>query len=50
MIDRSRSEYSMESLLQNISATEREEALQFYNEYFNRIWWIFPQYPFGLYL
>ena len=25
----------LESLLQNISATEREEALQYYNEYFN---------------
>ena len=24
----------LESLLQNISATEREEALQYYNEYF----------------
>ena len=32
-----RTEYmrQLESLLQNISATEREEALQYYNEYFN---------------
>ena len=27
----------LESLLQNISATEREEALQYYNEYFNAV-------------
>ena len=27
----------LESLLQNISATEREEALQYYNEYFNDV-------------
>ena len=25
----------LESLLQNISPAEREEALQYYNEYFN---------------
>lgn len=33
----SRTEFmrQLESLLQNISATEREEALQYYNEYFN---------------
>lgn len=32
-----RTEYmrQLESLLQNVSATEREEALQYYNEYFN---------------
>ena len=33
----SRTEYmrQLESLLQNIPDTEREEALQYYNEYFN---------------
>ena len=32
-----RTEYmrQLESLLQNIPDTEREEALQYYNEYFN---------------
>ena len=39
-----RTEYmrQLESLLQNISATEREEALQYYNSYCEKVFRIVP--------